>query len=344
MSDFKGFRHGVNLGGWLSQVDDATQEHFDTFITEADIQSIALMGLDHVRLPVDFNWIEDAQGAPIEAGLKHIDDCVRWCKAAGLHLLIDLHKAFGYSFDPLEKNADREIFFHDAALQDRFIALWKRLAERYGHCGFVAFELLNEVISHNVVREWNDIAARTIDAIREHAPEAWIVVGGVGYNHVRSVPLLDPPRDARIVYNFHCYEPMLFTHQKAYWMDNMPADLAVEYPGALNAYIEKSAELDLDLKGALAGSDVQAFGPEFFEALFAPALEYADKNGAPLYCGEYGVIDQADVDSALRWLKDINAAFERHAIGPALWNYKRKDFGLIDPHYDGVRDQIVDIL
>lgn len=344
MSDFKGFRHGVNLGGWLSQVDDATQEHFDTFITEADIQSIALMGLDHVRLPVDFNWIEDAQGAPIEAGLKHIDDCVRWCKAAGLHLLIDLHKAFGYSFDPLEKNADREIFFHDAALQDRFIALWKRLAERYGHCGFVAFELLNEVISHNVVREWNDIAARTIDAIREHAPEAWIVVGGVGYNHVRSVPLLDPPRDARIVYNFHCYEPMLFTHQKAYWMDNMPADLAVEYPGALNAYIEKSAELDLDLKGALAGSDVQAFGPEFFEALFAPALEYADKNGAPLYCGEYGVIDQADVDSALRWLKDINAAFERHAIGRALWNYKRKDFGLIDPHYDGVRDQIIDIL
>lgn len=344
MSDFKGFRHGVNLGGWLSQVDDATQEHFDTFITEADIQSIALMGLDHVRLPVDFNWIEDAQGAPIEAGLKHIDDCVRWCKAAGLHLLIDLHKAFGYSFDPLEKNADREIFFHDAALQDRFIALWKRLAERYGHCGFVAFELLNEVISHNVVREWNDIAARTIDAIRERAPEAWIVVGGVGYNHVRSVPLLDPPRDARIVYNFHCYEPMLFTHQKAYWMDNMPADLAVEYPGALNAYIEKSAELDLDLKGALAGSDVQAFGPEFFEALFAPALEYADKNGAPLYCGEYGVIDQADVDSALRWLKDINAAFERHAIGRALWNYKRKDFGLIDPHYDGVRDQIVDIL
>ena len=205
MSDFKGFRHGVNLGGWLSQVDDATQEHFDTFITEADIQSIALMGLDHVRLPVDFNWIEDAQGAPIEAGLKHIDDCVRWCKAAGLHLLIDLHKAFGYSFDPLEKNADREIFFHDAALQDRFIALWKRLAERYGHCGFVAFELLNEVISHNVVREWNDIAARTIDAIREHAPEAWIVVGGVGYNHVRSVPLLDPPRDARIVYT--CCSP-----------------------------------------------------------------------------------------------------------------------------------------
>ena len=344
MRDFKGFRHGINLGGWLSQADGTTEEYFNTFITEADIRSIALMGMDHVRLPVDYNWIEDEDGRPIEAGLAHIDDCAAWCKAAGLHLLIDLHKAFGYTFDPLAKDADREIFFHDAALQDRFIALWRRLAQRYGRQGFIAFELLNEVVSPNVVREWNAIAARTVDAIREFAPEAWIVIGGVGYNHVRSVPLLDPPRDARIVYNFHCYEPMLFTHQKAYWMDNMPADLSVEYPGELQAYIEKSAEIDLDLAGALAGSDVDAFGPAFFEALFAPALAYAEANDAPLYCGEYGVIDQAPVDSALRWLEDINAAFERHAIGRALWTYKRKDFGLIDPHYDGVRDRIVQIL
>lgn len=344
MRAFKNFRHGVNLGGWLSQVDDTTEEYFNTFITEADIRSIALMGMDHVRLPVDYNWIEDEDGAPIEAGLKHIDDCVRWCKAAGLHLLIDLHKAFGYTFDPLDRNADREIFFHDAALQARFIALWQRLARRYAHYGIVAFELLNEVVSPNVAREWNDISGRTVDAIREIAPDAWIVIGGVGYNHVRSVPLLAPPRDERIVYNFHCYEPMLFTHQKAYWVDAMPADLSVDYPGDLQAYIDQSAAIGLDLGGALSGSDVKTLGPEFFEALFAPALAYAEANDAPLYCGEYGVIDQAPADSALRWLKDINTAFERHGIGRALWNYKHKDFGLIDPHYDGVRDEIVGLL
>ena len=56
------------------------------------------------------------------------------------------------------------------------------------------------------------------------------------------------------------------------------------------------------------------------------------------------MIDQAPVDSALRWLKDINAVFERHGIGRALWNYKRKDFGLVDPHYDGAREQLIDII
>ena len=45
-----------------------------------------------------------------------------------------------------------------------------------------------------------------------------------------------------------------------------------------------------------------------------------------------------------RALKDINKALERHGIGRALWNYKRKDFGLVDPHYDGVRDELIDII
>lgn len=177
MRIFTGFQHGVNLGGWLSQCDATTEAHFNTFITEADIRRIQDMGLDHVRLPVDYNWIEDEAGAPIEAGMKHIDDCVGWCEAAGLNLLLDLHKAFGYTFDPLEKDADREIFFHDAALQARFIALWQRLARRYGPRANVAFDLLNEVISPNVAEPWNDIVERTISAIREIAPDTWIVVG-----------------------------------------------------------------------------------------------------------------------------------------------------------------------
>lgn len=344
MRIFTGFQHGVNLGGWLSQCVATTREHFDTFITEADIRRIAGMGLDHVRLPVDYNWIENEGGNAIEAGLAHIDDCVSWCVRAGLNLLLDLHKAFGYTFDPLEKNADREIFFHDAALQNRFIALWRRLARRYGQHAAVAFDLLNEVVSPNVVDEWNDIIDRTVAAIREIAPDAWIVVGGVCYNSVRSVPLLAPPHDARVVYNFHCYEPMIFTHQKAYWMESMPQDLDVAYPDDLERYKVLSSQASLDLAGAIEGRQVDALGPQFFEALFAPAIAAAQAHDAPLYCGEYGVIDRAPAEDAVRWHRDIRAAFERHGIGRALWNYRNKDFGLVDAHYDGVRDELVRLL
>ena len=344
MRIFTGFQHGVNLGGWLSQCDATTREHFDTFITEADIRRVADMGLDHVRLPVDYNWIEDEAGAPIEEGLSHIDDCVGWCATAGLNVLLDLHKAFGYTFDPLDRDADREVFFHDAGLQARFIALWQRLARRYGGRGNVAFDLLNEVISPDVAEPWNAIAGRAIAAIREIAPDAWIVVGGVRYNNVRSVPLLDLPEDPRVVYNFHCYEPMIFTHQKAYWVEGMPDDLEVAYPDDLERCKVLSERLSFDLAGAIAGQDVKTLGPEFFEALFAPAIETAERRGAPLYCGEYGVIDRAGAEDTVCWLRDISAVFNRHGIGRALWNYKRKDFGLIDPHYDAVREAMIPLL
>ena len=344
MRKFEGYQHGVNLGGWLSQADGTTEEYFNSFITERDIKDIAAMGMDHVRLPVDYNWIEDEDGNPIEAGYRHIDDCVLWCEARGLNLLIDLHKAYGYTFDPLDVDADREIFFRDEALQARFIALWRRIAERYGKYSFVAFELLNEVVPATVAVPWNAIADRTIAAIREIAPTAWVVVGGVRYNNVKSVPLLNPPLDEYVVYNFHCYEPMIFTHQKAYWVENMPDDLEVSYPDDLEHYKALSEKLSFDLAGAIEGQPVDALGPDFFEALFDPAIEAAERNHAPLYCGEYGVIDRAPVDSAVRWLKDINAVFERHGIGRALWNYKRKDFGLVDAHYDGAREEIIKII
>ena len=62
MRGMEGYMKGVNLGGWLSQFDAPTKEHFDTFITEEDIRRIAGMGLDHVRVPVDYTVIETEDG------------------------------------------------------------------------------------------------------------------------------------------------------------------------------------------------------------------------------------------------------------------------------------------
>ena len=59
MNKFDGFKAGVNLGGWISQYREAKKEHFDSFITEADIELIAGWGMDHVRLPIDYMVLED---------------------------------------------------------------------------------------------------------------------------------------------------------------------------------------------------------------------------------------------------------------------------------------------
>ena len=68
MRRFEGFQKGVNLGGWISQFAVYDPVHFRTFITKADIAYIASLGFDHVRVPVDYNVLEDEAGNPLESG------------------------------------------------------------------------------------------------------------------------------------------------------------------------------------------------------------------------------------------------------------------------------------
>ena len=157
MRTLNGYMHGVNLGGWLSQTADTSKAHYDNFITEEDIAYIASLGLDHVRVPVDYTLLEEEDGTPKTEGYSYLDNCVTWCRTHGIRMILDLHKTYGYSFDPLDKT-DKTVFFRDAALQERFYTLWKILAARYGGAPeLVAFELLNEIIEPEVAEAWNQI-------------------------------------------------------------------------------------------------------------------------------------------------------------------------------------------
>lgn len=328
-----GFQKGVNLGGWISQFDHYDREHFDTFITEKDLQKIKEMGFDHVRVPVDYNVLQEEDGRIKESGFTYLENCRQWCEHLGLKMLIDLHECYGYSFDPLKKNMDRRIFFYDAALQERFLELWKEIASRFqDHTDMVAFEPLNEVVLPDVADAWNQLLARYIGIMREIVPNAYLIIGGVCYNNVLSVPLIDVPVDDKIVYNFHCYEPMVFTHQGAYWVEGMPTDFRIGYPKTLREYREAGDALSADLAGAVYKPGIREIGQGFFEDIFAPAIEKAEKDQAMLYCGEYGVIDRAAEEDRKRWIEDIDSVFDKYGIGHALWNYKEKDFGLVPSH------------
>lgn len=346
MKIFEGFQKGVNLGGWISQFAKYDIQHFETFITKDDIAYIASLGFDHVRVPVDYNVLEDEDGNVIESGFAYLTNCCEWCREYGLHMLIDLHECYGYSFDPLKKDMDRAKFFYDDALQARFLKLWQEIARRFkDYPDSVAFEPLNEVVLFEVVDAWNKVIRKYCETVRAIAPDNYIVIGGVRYNHVTSVPLLDPPYDDKTVYNFHCYEPLVFTHQGAYWMDEMPSDFRLEYPLPLEEYRRVNHDvIGYDETGVLYDERVSGLGVEFFETIFEDAIKTAEKYDAALYCGEYGTIDLADNQSKLRWLKDIHAAFAAHGIGHALWNYKEKDFGLVDDSFAEIKEDFIKIV
>lgn len=313
---FNGYKKGVNLGGWLSQCCH-TKEHYDTFINETDIGKIAAWGADHVRLPVDYNLVENNDGSEKESGYSYIDKAVDWCRKNGLNLVLDLHKTAGFSFD---KGENEKGFFESDELQQRFCLLWERLSKRYASSdGSIAFELLNEVTEQSYAAIWNNIIRRCIGGIRRHAPENLILVGGYWQNSPDAVADLEPPYDDNVIYNFHCYDPMKFTHQGAYWVEGMDTGFRMDFESC-------------------------GLTPGYFIKRFEPAVTAAKKNGTVLYCGEYGVIDNASPEDTLKWYKTINAAFEELGISRAAWSYKQMDFGLSDDRMKGVISEIVKYL
>ncbi len=346
MVGFEGYMHGVNLGGWLSQCDH-TKQRYDTFIVEKDIETIKNWGLDHVRVPVDYNLVEDEEGNYKEEGFDYLQQIIDWCGKYELNMVLDLHKTYGFSFDEGEGESG---FFDNADYQERFYRLWNEFSKRYGkYSERLCFEILNEVTEKKFSDKWNEISTKCIKVIRENAPDIKILLGGYYNNSIEALEDLAMPYDENVVYNFHCYEPLVFTHQGAYWAAGMNTEFRMPFKSTYGEYIEFSNK-NLSNYAALEESTVagldksKTIDAEYFNKMLETAVKVAEERNVRLYCGEYGVIDRASSEDALDWYKTICECFDNFGIGRAAWTYKEMDFGIMDAHMDPVREELVKVL
>ena len=313
MYKHKGCMNGTNLGHWLSQYGNKSDEHFSTYITESDIAKIAAAGMDHVRLPVDY-WLfesDENPGVYDEKRVAYIDNLVEWCRKNGLTAVLDLHRAPGFFFGDGDKNC----LFTDEKMQERFLQIWRFFAERYQDNPTIVFELLNELVTEDVT-PWNDLWQRAVKVIREISPERDIIVGGNYWNSVTELKNLTISDDPHVFYTFHFYLPMMFTHQRAGWMKEMVAyRTPVEYPFNGNdhaAFWHGTVPEDMN----------RVIDKNYLREKLQPAFEFIEKNHRPLYCGEFGVIANADIESQKRWYADVIDLFSEAGIGHAVWSWR----------------------
>jgi aryl-phospho-beta-D-glucosidase BglC (GH1 family) len=331
---------GINLGGFLSQCEHS-KEHYDTFITEKDIETIASWGFDHVRLPIDYEVFETDEGEVKPEGYEKVKEVVEWCANANINIVLDLHKAYGYDFNDAGDDVKNNLFSNEN-LKLRFLNLWDSISRAFKDFDNVVFELLNEVVEEQNADAWNDLIKRTVAVIRINAPEKYIIYGGIQWNSAKTLKLLEKPADDKIIFTFHFYEPLLFTHQKAYWVKTMDPTWEVNYPNTKEHYEERSKIIG-DQGNAVSESSLDYIGMDFIEALVMDAINAAKDAGVKLYCGEFGVIDRAPIKDTLNWFNDVNEVFKKNDIHYAIWNYKSKDFGLVDKHYDDIREDLLKV-
>ena len=337
---FAGYEHGINFGGWFSQCDHS-QKRYDYFIKRDDFKRVKRWGFDHVRIPVDYELVIDGDFSYREDGFRRIEDCIFWCKENGLNMILDLHKTPGFSFDAGE---NEDGFFESEKYQQVFYGLWAQFAKRFGAHKNLSFELLNEVSDEKYCQTWNRIIRKTIEVIRSYAPEIHILVGGYHNNSIDAIKDLDPPYDDGIVYNFHCYSPLVFTHQGAYWIPRMKRDFRMPFRCTYEEY-QKATEENI-FEGYIEHfkEKDQVIDRDYFIDMFKEAIEIAEKRNVSLYCGEYGVIDLASQKDTLEWYRCISSVFDEYGIGRAMWSYKEMDFGLCDAHYDDIREELLKLV
>ena len=320
---------GVNFGGWFSQIDAIEEKdpkifpgnlrHMESFLGPEDFKRVKAWGFDHVRLPVDyFNVFEGPDLNPNEQVLGLLDQAIDGIIGAGLRVIFDLHKCPGHDFH--SGTSEEQKFFSDPATREDAKKVWTHLAGRYGHHPEMLLEILNEPVAPDA-ETWNVVGAEMAAHIRAHAPKATILMGSNRWNNAAQFEHLTPIDDDNIVYSFHYYLPLLFTHQKAPWINGDHFRVSRSYPGDYS--IPEGTESRLPL-------EIGHWDRNTMEKSLEHVIAFREQHGVPVACNEFGVyVGGAKREHHLTWMRDFLSILSDHGIGWSYWNYKNLDFGLI---------------
>ena len=80
---------GVNISHWLSQSQRRGQER-DAFFTNKDVEYIAGLGYDHIRLPIDEEQMWDESGNKEDEAFTLLNNAIKWADSQGLKVVVDL--------------------------------------------------------------------------------------------------------------------------------------------------------------------------------------------------------------------------------------------------------------
>ena len=113
-------------------------------------------------------------------------------------------------------------------------------------------------------------------------------------------------------------------------------------PGLCDAAEQAKHEGKIHIAEALDGLssffEDRVSDKDHLEVLMEPSFAFAREHHVPLYCGEFGVIDMAPKEDAIRWYRDTIQVFAEHHVSWSMWSYKGMDFGIVD-HDGNVRNQ-----
>jgi len=313
---------GFCLGGWMSMENfmtgypghesgmraavseilgkDKAQFFFDRFLhyflMQEDLQYLKSIGCNVIRISFNYRHFEsdDRPFAYKPEGFALLDKIIDWARELQLYVILDLHAAQGWQSRGwhCDNPSRTATFWGQKCFEDRAVALWEALAERYRDETFVAgYNVVNEPEAKDPT--WlNHFYRRVTESIRKIDPDHILFLEGNHYS--QRFDELDPPFDYNTVYSSHLYvEPGLEL---------------VEYPGEFQG---------------------QFYDRSVLEERYAQRTNYMREHGVPHWFGEFGCIysEPALEESRLRVMADLIDIAESYGDHWTVWSYK--DIGMM---------------
>jgi endoglucanase len=321
-------RHGINASQWFAQVYDPkgySKEHFENWMTPSDMVLIKSMGFDNVRLSVNPQpMFLNGHADELPPGyLAYLDAAVKMILGQGLAVTIDIHPDSDFK----ARLANQDDFV------EQFCEFWRALARHYANLDpdLVFFEMLNEPEMRDRYR-WQGIQAKVAAAIREGAPQHTMIATGANFSADDELLFLEPLADPNVIYNFHFYDPHVFTHQGATWgvnfWHNEKSGLA--YPSNRESAEKVAAQVPEEIDRLY----ILRYGMEHWDAAridreILQVADWARRRNLAVVCNEFGVYRKyAGAQDRAAWIRDVRTSLEQHGMGWAMWDYNG-GFGVV---------------
>lgn len=274
--------------------------YFDTFLknyfTEHDAVYIQSLGLNLVRIPINYHLFEDDMNPGVikQGAFKYLDTVIELCAKHKIYTIIDLHALPGSQNQHWHSDNPTHVasFWIHKDFQDRALHLWEAIAGHYQNQPWVAgYDLINEPAEPTGDKLF-PYYKRLRDAIRKIDPKHILFLEGDRYA-VDFHKFTEIWKD--VVYTNHDYAEPGFIH-------------GGDYPG----YTGK-----------------RYFNKDTLEKDFLKKSEFMFSHHVPLWVGEFGpVYTGIPKNDEMRYqiLKDQLAYYNKYKVSWCIWLYK--DLGL----------------
>ncbi len=283
---------GMNFGNALEAPNEG---EWGLTLKEDYFEQVRRAGFNSVRIPIRWSAHAGAR-APYtidEAFFARVDWAIEQSLSRQLVVVINLHHY-------------EDLFTHPDDHEARFLGIWQQIAARYQkQTDRVLFELLNEPHDKLDAPRWNKLLREGLAIVRQTNPQRFVIAGPVQWNSISELKSFDLPEDdRRLIATVHYYSPFEFTHQGAEWMPEAARWLGKTWTGSEAE--QQAVQRDFDVAAA-----------------------WGKEHKRPIYLGEFGAYQKADMDSRARWTRFVRESAEQRGFSWAYWEFG-SGFGVYD--------------